>query len=114
MRKKVYICAPIHNGSDNKKNIKDAKIYTKYVIKSGGSPIVPQLYASIDIESEERDTILKSVRLSLLWFCDEMWIFGDKITETMSEEIRFCNSFNIKIKKIQKDEPRRYYNEKKV
>ena len=37
---------------------------------------------------------------SLLWFCDEMWIFGEEITEGMQEEIRFCQNMKIKTKRI--------------
>ena len=35
--------------------------------------------------------------LSLLWFCDEMWVFGDEITEGMQREINFCKNLNIRV-----------------
>ena len=36
----------------------------------------------------------------MLWFCDEMWIFGDEITEGMKKEMTFCRNLNIRMKKI--------------
>ena len=37
---------------------------------------------------------------SLLWFCDELWVFGDVITEGMQAEIQFCKTMNIRIRFI--------------
>ena len=36
--------------------------------------------------------------MSLLWFCDEIWVFGDVITEGMRKEIDFCRNLNITIR----------------
>lgn len=38
--------------------------------------------------------------MSLLWFCDELWIFGDEITEGMRREIDFCKNLNIKTRAV--------------
>ena len=45
--------------------------------------------------------------LSLLWFCDEMWIFGDEVSEGMRGEIQFCQNLNIRMKKITDKEIRK-------
>ena len=45
--------------------------------------------------------------LSLLWFCDEMWIFGDEETEGMKSEIQFCRNLNIRTRKIRDSEIRK-------
>ena len=42
--------------------------------------------------------------LSLLWFCDELWIFGEEITEGMKSEIQLCKSLNIRTRKIREEE----------
>ena len=41
-----------------------------------------------------------SAGMSLLWFCDELWIFGDEITEGMRSEIDFCKNLNIKTRAV--------------
>ena len=38
--------------------------------------------------------------MSLLWYCDEMWIFGDIVTEGMKAEINFCKNLKVKMRKI--------------
>ncbi len=103
MMKKVYICSPL--GGDVENNLKKAIRYMLYALKSGVAPVVPHFYATClnDSNKEERE-LGRSAGISLLWFCDEMWIFGDEITEGMNAEIRFCQSLNIKMKKIKPSE----------
>lgn len=42
--------------------------------------------------------------LSLLWFCDEVWVFGDQTTDGMRAEIRLAHNLNIKVKIIKPHE----------
>ena len=95
MKKKVYICAPL--GGDVEGNLQRAKRYTEYALRCGTAPVVPHFYALCldDHDPEERE-IGRTAGLSLLWFCDEMWIFGDEVTEGMEAEIRFCKNLNIR------------------
>lgn len=99
MMKKVYICAPL--AGDIEDNIERAIRYTEYALKCGTAPVVPHFYALClnDNIPAERE-MGKAAGLSVLWFCDEMWIFGDEITEGMQAEISFCKNLNIKMKKI--------------
>ena len=103
MMKKVYICAPL--GGDIQGNLEKAKRYTEYALKCGTAPVVPHFYAlclNDDIPSERE--IGLSAGMSLLWFCDELWIFGDEITSGMESEIRFCKNLNIPTRKIREKE----------
>lgn len=82
-------------------NLEKAKRYTEYALKCGTAPVVPHFYAlclndDIPIERE----IGLSAGMSLLWFCDELWIFGDEITEGMRREIDFCKNLNIKTRAV--------------
>lgn len=99
MMKKVYICSPLAGNVDE--NIKNAIRYTEYALKCGTAPVVPHFYAlCIDDENaKEREVSLKAGK-SLLWFCDEMWIFGDEVSKGMQEEIEFCKNLNIKTRKV--------------
>ena len=38
--------------------------------------------------------------MSLIWFCDEIWVFGEQITESMQEEISFGRNMKIRMRKI--------------
>ena len=46
----------------------------------------------------------RSAGMSLLWFCDELWLFGDTVTEGMVAELQFCKYLNIRIRRIQQNE----------
>ena len=102
---KVYICAPLGGNVD--KNLKISR-YTRYALMCGAAPVVPHFYALClnDRNPKERE-IGMTAGLSLLWFCDEMWIFGDEETEGMKSEIQFCKSFNIRTRKIKNSEIRK-------
>lgn len=99
MKKKVYICSPL--GGNIEENLSKVKKYTRYALKCGTAPIVPHFYALCinDNNKTEREMGV-SAGLSTLWFCDEMWIFGEKITEGMKKEIGFCKNLNIRMKTI--------------
>ena len=104
MRKKVYICAPL--GEDVEHDLRQAKRYTEYALKCGTAPVVPHFYALCldDSQDPKEREICGTAGLSLLWFCDEMWIFGDEITEGMAAEIQFCKNLNIKTRRIRDQE----------
>ena len=99
MKKKVYICAPL--GGNVQQNLERAIRFAKYALRSGVAPVVPHFYAlCLDDADPKQREIGMSAGLSLLWFCDEMWIFGDEVSAGMKEEMRFCQNMNIKMKRI--------------
>ena len=99
MMKKVYICSPL--GGDIKGNLEKVKRYTRYALMCGTAPVVPHFYALCldDNKQKEREVGL-AAGLRMLWFCDELWLFGDEVTEGMQMELNFCKNLNIKIKRI--------------
>ena len=101
--KKVYICAPL--GGDVQGNLEKVKRYTEYALKSGTAPVVPHFYALClnDDIPLEREIGLAACK-GLLWFCDELWIFGEEITSGMAEEIRFCQHLNIRTRNVSEKE----------
>lgn len=101
--KKVYICAPL--GGNIKGNLEKAKRYTEYALRCGAAPVTPHFYALCldDHDPKERE-IGRKAGMSLLWFCDEVWIFGDEVTEGMKTEIDFCRSLNLKTRKVRDSE----------
>ena len=106
MMKKVYICAPL--AGDVEKNLERVKRYTRYALMCGTAPVVPHFYALCldDNNQEERDIGL-AAGLGMLWFCDELWVFGQKITEGMKSELQFCKHLNIKTRFVSEKEIRK-------
>lgn len=97
--KRVYICSPL--GGDVAANLEKVKRYMAYALKCGTAPVVPHFYAAVldDGNPAERETG-RNAGMSLLWMCDELWVFGDIISEGMDCEIKFCRNLNIRIRYI--------------
>ena len=95
--KKVYIAAPL--GGDVPGNIDRAMEYAEYVFKCGAAPVVPHFYALIldDSDPAQRELGMKAAR-SLLWFCDEVFVFGETVSRGMKAEIKLAKALNIKIR----------------
>ena len=103
MMKKVYICSPL--GGDVADNLEQAKSYTKYALMCGTAPVVPHFYAlCLDDNAPKDREIGLAAGLSLLWFCDELWLFGDTVTDGMKNELQFCKNLNIRVRKITENE----------
>ena len=103
MMKKVYICSPL--GGNVEENLRKVRRYTKYALLCGTAPVVPHFYALClnDRNLKEREIGMTAGR-SLLWFCDELWQFGDEITEGMKTEIDFCRSLHLQTRKVRDSE----------
>ena len=103
MMKKVYVCSPL--GGNVTENINNVKVYSKYVFDRGMVPVIPHFYATIlNDEIEYERNLGKQAGISLLFGCDSLWVFGDKITSGMKEEIQFAKHLKIEIKYISKEE----------
>lgn len=99
MLKKVYICAPL--SGNIRENLRNARKYAEYALRCGTAPVVPHFYALClnDNNPKERELGMRAGQ-SLLWFCDELWVFGDVISKGMQSEIEFCKTMNIRIRYI--------------
>ena len=103
MMKKVYICAPL--AGDVQGNLEKAKRYSEYALRCGAASVTPHFYAMClnDSIPKEREMGI-AAGLSLLWFCDEVWVFGDETTEGMAQEIKLAHNLNIKVRIIKEHE----------
>lgn len=97
---RVYICSPLKYDTEN--SIENAKEYARYVFKCGMAPVIPHLYTLVLDDNEKERNIAVQAGLSLLWVCDEVWVFEDELTENMKKEIRFAEKLNINVRYISK------------
>ena len=105
MKKKIYICAPLPFTEDDMTQIKR---YTAYALACGTAPVVPHFYVlCLQASKQKVQETVHSVSKSLLWYCDEVWVFGEFITEAMSEELKFCKTMNIRTRRIREKEIRK-------
>jgi hypothetical protein len=97
--KTVFICAPL--GGDVPGNLERAKEYAKFALESGAAPVVPHFFALLldDNDSKQRELGMKAGQ-ALLWFCDEVWVFGDTASDGMAAEIALAKQLNISIRRF--------------
>ncbi len=84
--KLIFVCSPFQG---KKENIEKARKYCRMIVELGNIPLAPHVYFPQfmdDGKTEERRRALK-MNKKLMEFCDEMWVFGDEITDGMKEEI---------------------------
>ncbi|MBQ7726659.1 MAG: hypothetical protein IJT66_05890 [Clostridia bacterium] len=108
--KRVYICAPL--GGNIAGNVERAKRYTKYALFCGAAPVTPHFYALCldDGNPKEREMGLRAGK-SLLWLCDELWVFGENVTEGMKSEITFCEALGIPVRHFKERQVTRFLEE---
>ncbi len=75
--------------------------YARYALKKGVAPVTPQYYQlALNTSIPEECKEVKTASVSLLWFCDEVWIFGEEITEEMKDVISFSKNMKLKVRQI--------------
>ena len=83
----VYIASPF--AGDTEYNLSRARGYCRFAVSKGCIPIAPHLHFPQfldDGDSEQRELGL-FFALILLAKCEELWAFGERISEGMSREI---------------------------
>ncbi|QNU66931.1 DUF4406 domain-containing protein [Ruminiclostridium herbifermentans] len=99
-KKLVYVCSPVKG--DIEENITRAKEYCKTVLIMGYIPIAPHVtFNGIlnDKVQQERETAL-ALGLELVKHCDEVWVFGNVISEGMQGEIELAKQIGIPVKTV--------------
>lgn len=96
--KKVFICSPYKDNPEE--NYKKALEHCKFVAKQGFLPIAPHVYFTRFLNEEDEREIGIEMGLQLLSECDELWVFGSRITEGMQKEIQFAKERGIPVKFI--------------
>ena len=80
-----------------------ARKYAKYIIEQGHIPFAPHLLFTQflnDAKPEERK-LGRNMGLKFMDFCDELWIFGEIISEGMKADIESFKKMNKPIQYIQ-------------
>ena len=98
--RKVYVSSQLRGNV--KSNISKAQWYARFVAERGHLPITPHIYFTQFLRDhipEEREMAMEMNRELLEW-CDELWVFGEVISEGMKQEIEWA-----------KDKPIRYFTE---
>lgn len=92
----VYICSPY--AGDIEKNTYRARAFSRFVVEKRYIPIAPHLLCPQYIDEETERWLGLKMGLVFMGKCEEVWIFGDVISEGMAEEIERAKKMRKKIR----------------
>lgn len=92
----VYICSPF--SGDIEGNSEKAKRYCRFAVDAGAIPfashlLLPQFMS----EQTERETAMFFNKV-FIGRCEQMWVFGNRITVGMEKEIKWAKRYLKKIR----------------
>ena len=94
----VYICSPYSGNVDF--NVTNARIYCKYAVDNKCIPIAPHLLFPQFMNDEEPTDreLAMFMNMVLLSKCEELWVFGNAISQGMGQEIAKAEKRRMKIR----------------
>ena len=119
----VYICSPCNPRATGElgrkrleRNLRNAEWYSRAAVASHATPIAPHLLFTrfMDEFSPGERNLGLELAAEVLKRCDELWVFGDHISEGMQAEIDLAKKRNmpiIKISQARADEIIKFYEE---
>lgn len=96
----VYIASPY--AGDTETNVRRAQGYCRFAVTKNCIPIAPHLHYPqfMDDSDKEQRELGLFFALVLLGKCDELWIFGDRVSNGMSQEIKKAEKRRIPIRRF--------------
>lgn len=98
--KTIYVASPYSGDVAN--NVRFAQDACKAVLEAGAYPYAPHLYLTNILRDdipEEREEGLKA-GLAFLALCDELWVFGSRISAGMAGEIEAAKQMKKPIRYV--------------
>ena len=94
----VYICSPY--SGNVALNVTNARIYCKYAVDNKCIPIAPHLLFPQFMNDEEPTDreLAMFMNMVLLSKCEELWVFGNTISQGMGQEIAKAEKRRMKIR----------------
>ena len=87
----VYICSSY--AGDVEKNTEAARAHCRFAVRRGCIPLAVHLLFPqfMDDEDPEQRKKALSFGLTLMDRCDEVWVFGKKVSKGMAVEMKWAN-----------------------
>ena len=99
----VFICSPF--ADDIEGNTERARKYCRFSIEQQAIPLAPHLLYPQFMDEHDPDSRKLGLFFGrvLLGKCQELWVFGDIVSEGMSYEIRKAKTHNMPIRYFSED-----------
>ena len=108
--KKIFVCSPYRPTSKTEECRKDelaaniirAKNACRILTKLGFLPLAPHLYFTQFLKDEDTQERNTGMRLGMSWLedADELWVFGNTISEGMAAEIERAHELNKPVRNL--------------
>lgn len=97
----VYICSPF--SGDIKGNTEKAKKYSRFAVDAGAIAFAPHLLLPLYMREDTERELAMFMDMVFLGKCDELWAFGDVISQGMQAEISKAKKKNMIIRYFRED-----------
>ncbi len=99
----VYICSPF--SGKVKKNKRKARRYCRFALEQHTIPFAPHLLFPqfMDDSSLEERQLAMFMNIIMLGHCEELWVFGERISAGMKQEIRKAERKHMRIRYFTED-----------
>jgi hypothetical protein len=96
----VYVASPY--AGEVETNVNRARGYCRFVVAQNCIPIAPHLHYPqfLDDDDKEQRELGLFFALVLLGKCDEIWVFGNRVSNGMAREIEKAEKRSIPIKRF--------------
>ena len=96
----VYVCSPF--AGDTETNINRARGYCRFAVSKGTIPLAPHLHFPqfLDDGDKEQRELGLFFALVMLSHCEEIWVFGERVSNGMAREIAKAEKRGIPIKRF--------------
>lgn len=97
----VYICSPY--AGDVEKNTFRARAFSRFAVEKKYIPIAPHLLCPQYLDEETERWLGLKIGIVFMGKCEEVWVFGDVISEGMEAEIEKAKRMRKKIRYFTED-----------
>ena len=96
----VYIASPYAGETED--NISRAKGYCRFAVSKGVIPLAPHLLYPQFMDDDDEDQRILGLRfaIALLCRCDELGVFGEKVSAGMEKEIEKAEKRGMRIRRF--------------
>ena len=92
----VYICSPY--AGDVEGNTYRARAFSRFAVEKKYIPIAPHLLLPQYMSEEDERRLCLFMGMVFMGKCEEVWVFGERISEGMAEEIEKATRMRKKIR----------------
>jgi hypothetical protein len=97
-RPRVFICSPFAGDIDM--NVRRARRFCAFAVDTGYTPLAPHLFFPQFLDEDDPDQRERGICMGLGFLpdCQEIWVFGERISAGMNREIALAGKLGLMIR----------------